>query len=88
MYVSPVKKQSKKTRILVGRDDKRKKFHIVFVAKGIEIEMPPPHLRGKISEMGVDVCFGIKTDTIKNVYTEIQRLLDEGYTEEEAPSVI
>ena len=88
MYVSPLKKQTKQTNVFVGRDEKRKKFHVVFVVKGIAVEIPPAHLREKIREMGVDVSVGIKAETIMKVHAEIQALLKEGYTEEEAPPVI
>jgi len=88
MYVLPVKKHTKPTNVLVGRDDKRKKFHVVVVAKGVEAELPPAHLRGKITEMGFDVQLGIKAEIITKVYAEIQALINNGYTEEEAPPVI
>ena len=66
----------------------KKKFHIIFVVKGIEVEMPPKHLWEKIKEISFDASFGIKANTIIEAYDEVQKLLSMGYTEEEAPPVI
>ena len=88
MYVSPVKKIRKKYDILVRKDDERKVFHVVCVVKGIEIQLPPQQLRKKVSEMGFDMCFGIKTNIIAKVHSETQKLLKAGYVEEKAPPVI
>jgi hypothetical protein len=88
MYVSPVKKQKKQTHLLVGRDDKRKKFHVIFVVKGIAVEMPPARLWGKIKEIGFDASFGVKAETIIKANDEFRQLISQGYTEEEAPPVI
>ncbi len=86
-YISPIKKQKKETKISVGRDDKRKKFHVIFVAKGIELPIPP-NLKGQIKDVAFDFSCGIKADTLQEAYKEVQKLLTRGYVEEEAPSAI
>ena len=88
MYVGPVRKLPKGYKLMIGKDKKRKKFHVVCVLNKIPVRLPPPHIRAKITEMGFDFSFGIKADTIAKVYAEIQELLEEGYTEEEAPPMI
>jgi hypothetical protein len=88
MHVGPVRKIPKGYQIKIGRNDKRKVFHVVCVVREIEVPLPPPHMQGKITEMGFDFSFGIKADMIAKVYAEIQELLKAGYTEEEAPPLI
>jgi len=83
-HISPVKKQKRNIKMSVGRDDKRKKFHILFVAEGIEIPLPP-ELERQVKEMGFDFSCGIKASTLEEAYEETKRLLAQGYTEEEAP---
>jgi choline-sulfatase len=88
MYVGPVRKVPKVYEIKIGRDDKRKRFHIACVIREIQVPLPAPHLRAKISEMGFDFSFEIKADTIVKAYAEIQDLLKAGYVEEKGVSLV
>lgn len=83
-YVSPIDKQTKKTILSIGRDDKRKKFHVIFTAKRVEIPIPP-QLKGQVEEMAFDFSCGIKASLLIEACKEIQKLMAEGYIEEEAP---
>jgi hypothetical protein len=85
--VSPIQKQTRKTMLSVGRNDKGKKFHIIFTAERIEIPIPP-NLKGQIEEMAFDFSCGIKVNMLIEACKEAQRLIAEGYTEEEAPCEI
>lgn len=81
---SPIQKQTKKTILTIGRNDKSKKFHIIFTAQRIDIPVPP-NLKGQVEEMAFDFSCGIQVSILAEAFKETQRLIAEGYTEEEAP---
>lgn len=83
-YVSPVKKQTKRTTISVGRNDKRKRFHIIFKVDKVELPVPP-ELRRILEDLKFDFSCGIKFSTLAEAFNEAKRLVAEGYEEEEAP---
>ena len=82
--VLPLQKQTKKTTLSIGKDDKGRKFHVIFTAERIEIPVPP-NLKGQIEGMAFDFSCGINVNMLMEACKEAQRLIAEGYTEEEAP---
>jgi hypothetical protein len=83
-YISPIKKQTQRTEMAVGRDDKRKRFHIIFKVNKAEIPVPP-ELRKAIKELRFDFSCGIKFTLLAEAFKEAERLVADGYEEEEAP---
>jgi hypothetical protein len=82
--ISPVQKQTKKTTFLIGKNDDTKKFHVMLIVKHIEIPVPPD-LKGRIEGMAFDFSCGIEVARISEICKEADRLIAQGYTEEQAP---
>ena len=83
-YVSPVQKQTRKTTISIGKSDNTKKFHIMLVVECIEIPIPP-NLKGQVEGMAFDFSCGIEVARISEACKEAERLIAQGYVEEQAP---
>lgn len=63
---------------------KTKKFFIQLKAEHLEIPVPP-QLKTQIENMAFDFSCGIEMVRVAEVFKEAQKLVAEGYSEEQAP---